>query len=151
MTTNITIESYKLHHKKTCLALFDLNCPQYFAINEYDDYASFLDEISEGYFVCFQDENLVGAFGLCQSNNSQWNINWILINPTFQGAGIGRVMMHKVMQLAVECKIENINIAASHLSAPFFTKYEAVKMEEITDGWGVGMHRINMKLAVNLQ
>ncbi|CCQ10838.1 hypothetical protein PALB_17120 [Pseudoalteromonas luteoviolacea B = ATCC 29581] len=39
-----------------------------------------------------------------------------------------------------------IDIAASHLSAPFFEKFGEKTIKEITDGWGLDMHRVDMEL-----
>jgi hypothetical protein len=37
-----------------------------------------------------------------------------------------------------------VKIAASHLSAPFFAKFGAVPLRTTDDGWGPGMHRVDM-------
>jgi hypothetical protein len=39
-----------------------------------------------------------------------------------------------------------IDIAASHLSAPFFTRFGAKEVRCTKDGWGAGMHRVDMLL-----
>jgi len=66
-----------------------------------------------------------------------------------QFLGIGSIFMNRAISLANNLAINHIKIAASHLSAPFFTKYGAVKVLEIKNGWGPDMHRIDMELMVN--
>jgi hypothetical protein len=43
----------------------------------------------------------------------------------------------------------SIRIAASHRSAPFFARFGAETVRETPDGWGPGMHRIDMELTVH--
>ena len=38
--------------REACLALFDANCPTFFAPNERADYAAFLDQCPPDYQVC---------------------------------------------------------------------------------------------------
>ena len=39
-----------------------------------------------------------------------------------------------------------VSIAASHKSAPFFARFGARIVETTPDGWGPGMHRVDMEL-----
>jgi hypothetical protein len=40
-----------------------------------------------------------------------------------------------------------LRISASHKSAPFFAKFGARERDRIPNGWGPGMHRVEMELA----
>jgi len=126
--------------------MFDENTPNFFASNERLDYLSFLDSLPTDYEVCLSEESIVGAFGLIGEESAYKNINWILISPSFQGLGIGSIVMNRVISIAHHKKLKFIKIAASHLFSPFFAKYGAECIVEIKDGWGVGMNRIDMKL-----
>ena len=55
-------------------------------------------------------------------------------------------MMNYAKKMAVDHNVNVIDIAASHLSAPFFAKFGAMIIKEIKDGWGLNMHRIDMEL-----
>ena len=74
-------------------------------------------------------------------------LNWILIYPTEHGRGIGSAMMRRALELANQQALGVISIAASHLSAPFFAKFGAIVIVETPNGWGPGMHRIDMTLS----
>ena len=74
------------------------------------------------------------------------HLNWILISPDTQGSGIGNEFMIRAIARAKFLGSEEIQIAASHLSAPFFAKYGALEVNYISDGWGLGMHRVDMRL-----
>ncbi|WP_242112849.1 hypothetical protein [Luteimonas aquatica] len=40
-----------------------------------------------------------------------------------------------------------LHISASHKSAPFFARFGALETARVPDGWGPGMHRVEMRLA----
>lgn len=48
----------------SCMALFDENCPDYFAPNERTDYQEYLQQQGEEYFVYEHDGHIISAFGL---------------------------------------------------------------------------------------
>ncbi|MGB1298170.1 MAG: GNAT family N-acetyltransferase, partial [Psychrobium sp.] len=89
--------------------------------------------------------------GLLKQDDDSYALNWILLSPSAQGIGLGRQIMAHVVQAASDKCISEISIAASHLSAPFFAKFGAKVIEEITDGWGEGMHRLDMILSIDTQ
>ena len=131
----------------SCLALFDLNSPAFFAPNERQDYFQFLEWVKHGYFLGMLDQAIVATYGLYfTADKTRAQLAWIIVSPHLQGSGIGSEMMHRVLSKArAECA-KVLEIKASHLSAPFFAKFGAVGDPLIPDGWGKGMHRIDMNL-----
>ncbi|NOH71263.1 GNAT family N-acetyltransferase [Vibrio pectenicida] len=149
MPNNVSFRAYSLHDKAACLTIFDTNCPDYFATNERQDYAEYLDSNPEGYEVCLLNGDIVGAFGLSGDTSDCQRLDWILISSNTQGMGIGHQFMLRAVHKAKRLECQQINIAASHLSAPFFARYGANEVSHILDGWGLGMHRVNMELLVD--
>lgn len=129
-----------------CLAIFDANTPGYFAPNERADYERFLDDTPEGYEVCELAGQVVAAFGLIDNGDDGTSLNWIMLDPQSQGAGIGSAIMERVMSLGKTSGLALIDIAASQKSAPFFARFGAIAEARTEDGWGPGMHRVDMKL-----
>jgi hypothetical protein len=146
MKAKITFRPYSVKDRKTCLDLFDANCPEYFASRERADYQRFLDAGSRGYELCLIDEMVAGAFGLIGNDASRRRLNWIMLNPRFHGVGAGRAIMERITFLATSEELEVVDIAASHKSAPFFAKFGAVTTSVTENGWGAGMHRFDMQL-----
>jgi len=128
-----------------CLRLFDANCPEYFAPGERDEYAAFLSAASPSYRVCVEGAQVIGAFGLLHAGPGEGRLNWILIDPGSQGTGLGSAMMADVKRAACADRMHTVHIAASHRSAPFFARFGASAEREARDGWGPGMHRIDMR------
>ena len=139
-------QKYSAESRTACLLIFDENCPEYFAPNERSDYESFLDEIPDGYELCISSEVVIAAYGLIGNDSTRRSLNWIMISPRVQGVGLGLIIMNRVIELAHLKHLSIINIAASHLSKRFFEKYGAEIVKEQSNGWGPGMHRIDMIL-----
>ena len=144
-TAQITFAPYARNSRGSCLALFDANCPDFFAPNERDEYSRFLDSNPPGYELCLIDANIVGAFGLAGDGDGKRRLNWILLNPMYQGVGAGRAMMERVSARAASEGVAVVEIAASHKSAAFFARFGAVSMKVTHDGWGPDMHRVDME------
>ena len=148
MPKNISFRHFSVEDRQACLAVFDTNCPKYFAPNERQDYADYLGGNPSGYEVCLIDGAIVGAYGLSGVPSDYLRINWILISAQNHGDGIGHQFMTRILQISKQQSAKQIKIAASHLSAPFFAKYGAIDVKTTVDGWGPDMHRVDMVLSV---
>jgi GNAT superfamily N-acetyltransferase len=146
MTSGVTFRPYSPADKQYCLDIFDHNCPQFFSPNERAAYEGFLDAEPDNYEVCCIGSTVVGACGLIGSDAESRNLNWVLLATPLQKAGIGSAMMRRAINAARTLRLKYIRIAASHKSAAFFARFGAVAIESLDDGWGPGMHRINMEL-----
>lgn len=145
----MTFRPFQPADTAACLALFDANCPASFAPNERDEYVVFLSNLPGPYEVCVIDDAVVGAAGLAPDGPGALAIRWIVIAREHQGRGLGRAVMQQLMDLAATRGIARVDIATSQHSAPFFAKFGAVRLSVIEDGWGPGMHRIDMVLRLN--
>lgn len=138
---------YHKEHFEMCLALFDANCPDFFAPNERTDYAEFLNQSPKGYLLVLQHGQVVGAFGLIHENiENRRRLNWIMIDPNQHGAGLGRSMMEHVITQSQALNVQFVDIAASHKSAAFFERFGAQSIQYTEHGWGPDMHRLDMEL-----
>ena len=106
----------------------------------------FLDTDIVGYELCSVENRVAGAFGLIGKDLRQSYLSWMLIHPQLQGLGIGSAIMRRVASLANVEGVNKVHIAASHISEPFFAKFGAIRVGIMANGWGPGMHRIDMEL-----
>lgn len=135
--------------RPACLALFDANCPAFFAPNERADYLAFLAEHAALYEVCLHETRVVGAFGVKIADDKQrGRLSWIMIDPAYHGAGLGSQMMARARNTARRHHLAAIDIAASQHSAAFFARFGAREVRTTKDGWGPGMHRVDMEWVV---
>lgn len=144
----ITFRSFRAADTTACLAIFDLNCPAFFAPEERAEYAAFLGGEPATYELCLSGSLILGAFGLTPGETGRARVNWILLDPTAKGSGVGAAMMRRAIGLACGVGATHIDIAASHISAPFFAKFGARTVSRQENGWGPGMHRHDMLLQV---
>jgi len=143
-------QPYTPSHRQACLALFDANCPEFFAPNEREDYEVFLSgPLAEDYEVCLRGGAVVAAYGLeGKQAAKRVEVRWILVDPAAQGEGLGRAMMERLSEKARARGVEVLEIGASHRSAPFFAHFGAIEVGRTADGWGPGMHRVDMELVL---
>jgi GNAT superfamily N-acetyltransferase len=135
--------------RAACLALFDQNCPDFFAPNERADYEAFLDVHSDGYRIGQCDGRIIAAFGVMRTAVAgRCRLSWIMVARDVQGGGVGRVIMADVLRHATALGAQWLDIAASHKSAAFFARFGARERSRTEDGWGLGMHRVDMELPV---
>ncbi len=143
----LIFENYDASYFADCLDLFDLNCPSYFAPNERNDYVSFLRSHPGCYKLGLSQGKLVAAFGVdIEDQFGRARITWIMVCPNSKGRGVGAKMMHYAKKILEGKNVDVIDIAASHLSEPFFSKFGAIRVGFQSDGWGKGIHRVDMEL-----
>jgi GNAT superfamily N-acetyltransferase len=137
---------YAPARRDACLGLFDANCPSFFAPNERDDYAAFLDGVGSAYTLCLEGDHVVAAFGVLEGQEpARARLNWIIVDPAAKGGGIGRAIMGETARRAQAAGRLTVDIAASHHSAPFFSRFGARQVTHTPDGWGPDMHRVDME------
>ena len=142
----VSIRRYDMSYRDRMLAIFDANTPAFFAANERMDFARYLDENAVRYEVCEQDGRIVAGFAVAPGTMGRAHLNWILVDPTAQGGGIGNAMMDAARQRARDQGAAILDIAASQHSAPFFLRHGAHALGRTDNGWGPDMHRIDMEL-----
>lgn len=142
-----TFRRYASADRDTCLRLFDAMCPKYFAPNERADYEAFMTDADGDYQVCLVEGQVTGAYGVLAEGPTGLALRWILIAPEHHGHGLGSAIMHRVVA-AVRARgpSARLYIGASHLSAPFFARFGARELLTTPNGWGPGMHRVDMEL-----
>lgn len=72
-------------------------------------------------FVAVMDDRAVGfmEFGF---DDGTGEIDCFYIEPQFQQQGVGQALFDKVLSIAQENNIYQINVNASHIAKPFFEK-----------------------------
>jgi len=140
---------YTSNDKNACLALFDANCPMYFAKNEREDYNDFLNSQPQRYTVALDKTSVIGAFGLSdEAEEKHVRVDWILLDPRSQGSGLGSTIMNKILSDSKANQANMIHISTSHKSFEFFERFGATILSETEHGWGRDMHRVDMVISL---
>ena len=137
---------YSASNFAACVELFDLNCPSFFAIEEREDYVKFLTANPGNYLLHYEQEVLVCCFGIGALSDPAPSLNWIMVHPDHQRSGYGHKMMTYFIDELTRHSKDAALIATSQYAKAFFSKYGAEQLSFEENGWGRGMHRIDMKM-----
>ncbi|MEX2964643.1 GNAT family N-acetyltransferase [Microbulbifer sp. TYP-18] len=138
---------YKSEYREICRSIFLKNVPDFFAENEESPFLEFLDSAPSIYRIVLLDQEVIGSFGVTEIMVGEaGRISWIMLDPAKQGVGAGRYMIDECLSIANDYKLGALKISASHLSEAFFKYFGASREGFVKDGWGKGMHRVDMLL-----
>ena len=142
----LQFKNYSMESFNDCIELFDLNCPEFFASIEKNDYIEFLNQTKEGYVTIHHDSILIGAYGVHKTSSESASQSWTLIHPKYQNQGIGRLIMERVFSYLESNQLDNLFLSTSQQTEAFFLKFGAIRINYIENGWDEGLHRIEMKI-----
>ena len=142
----LEFKDYSMESFNDCIELFDLNCPEFFASIEKNDYIEFLNQTKEGYVTIHHDSILIGAYGVHKTSSESASQSWTLIHPKYQNQGIGRLIMERVFSYLESNQLDNLFLSTSQQTEAFFMKFGAIRIDYIENGWDEGLHRIEMKI-----
>ena len=142
----LEFKDYSMESFNDCIELFDLNCPEFFASIEKNDYIEFLNQTKEGYVTIHHDSILIGAYGVHKTSSESASQSWTLIHPKYQNKGIGRLIMERVFLYLESNQLNNLFLSTSQQTEAFFLKFGAIRIDYIENGWDEGLHRIEMKI-----
>ena len=142
----LEFKDYSMESFNDCIELFDLNCPEFFAPIEKNDYIEFLNQTKEGYVTIHHDSILIGAYGVHKTSPESASQSWTLIHPKYQNQGIGRLIMERVFSYLESNQLGNLLLSTSQQTEAFFMKFGAIRIDYIENGWDEGLHRIEMKI-----
>ena len=137
---------YATTDRAECLRLFDENCPEFFAPNERENYIDFLTHDSKDYVVASSEDKILAAYGFHLLPENAAALHWILLSRSSQGQGLGSLIMSGVLSQMRDSNRSPLYISASHKSAPFFSRFGAIEISRQPDGWGSGLHRVEMRI-----
>ena len=142
----LEFKDYSMESFNNCIELFNLNCPEFFAPIEKNDYIEFLNQTKEGYVTIHHDSILIGAYGVHKTSSESASQSWTLIHPKYQNQGIGRLIMERVFSYLESNQLDNLFLSTSQQTEAFFLKFGAIRIDYIENGWDEGLHRIEMKI-----
>ncbi len=141
----LTYTTYQKRHRHQCMALFEQNCPHFFAVEERADYEQFLDSAPQNYWLVRQSDDCVACYGLT-IQGSDASINWIMVDPTAHRRGIGSAMIARAFSIFTDHGVTHLKLATSQHAVRFFARFGLTERSRTMNGWGLGMHRIDMEL-----
>lgn len=111
--------------KRDCKALYELEQQCFFGSSAWD-YNSILEILNYDtnvYFVCYEEEELVGYIGLMVAAD-EGNITNVAVYPSKRRRGIADALIEKVIEVAKEKNVSQIFLEVRKTNAPAISLYE---------------------------
>ena len=133
------------------MKLIRMNIPEYFHASEEADFASYLMNEIEDYFVYQMGQHIVGCGGLNYKRPNEGIISWDMIHPQHHGKGIGKALVeHRLNHLRKQEMIRTVTVRTSQLAFRFYEKF-GFKLHGVQkDGWAPGFDIYNMSMPLTL-
>jgi len=140
------IISYEPKYKEQVLALFDANCPFYFAAEERNDFDYYLDHQLELYFVVLENETVLGCGGINFENETAI-ISWDMIDPNHHKKGIGSLLLqHRINTIKSLDGMTKIVVRTSQHTDGFYEKNGFTLLEVKKNYWAFGFDLYLMEM-----
>lgn len=147
---NIHIRNYLPSDKENVMAVFDSNCPAYFAPEERVLLENYLDHELEIYAVIESDDRIIGNGGVNTEITEEGRngiISWGMIHPDFHGMKIGSKLLEwRIEQLKQLPDLQKIIVRTSQLVAPFYAKHGFELKLQKKDFWAKGFDLYQMEI-----
>lgn len=142
------IRIYKPSDFDAVLQIFRLNTPAFFAADEEQDLAYYLQHEMEQYFVIEVDGRVVGSGGINFSDDeSIGKLSWDVLHPDFQKQGLGSKLVEYRLDVLDEYPhIEKIVVRTSQLACRFYEKHGFKTTDVQKDYWGEGLDLYVMEI-----
>jgi N-acetylglutamate synthase-like GNAT family acetyltransferase len=140
----VSVRRFTTEDRAACLALFDVNAPQHFGLNERPEFAAYLDAGPEHFQVVQEGAALLACGGIeTYPERGEAEFRWVMTAPAAQGRGLGRCLMQESADyLFGQTSIRRILVYTTPGSAGFFRKlgYPAKTLRTEVDYWTPGLH-----------
>lgn len=145
--------AYRSLDKGACIRIFESNAPRFILPHERTDFAEFLDGLPHtGYYLVLEDEagEIAACGGFSIRQEGEATLCWGMVDGKYQGLGIGGLL--RLLRLQLLCEIPNlkkVKLSTSQKDAPFFETYGFKILETAPNGYGPGLHKIDMELMID--
>lgn len=142
------ISEYNEIYKSDCLNIFDSNIPKYFSPEERALFENFLQVEAKinPYFVVELNNTIVGCGGY-EISGSEAGLTWGMVSSRCHNMQIGtELLRYRLKEIQVQPKLLMVNIDTSQHAEGFFKKFGFVITNTVKNGYGVGLHKIYMRL-----
>jgi ribosomal protein S18 acetylase RimI-like enzyme len=144
------IRPYNSEDETQVLALFNLNYPKFFAVEEKSDFIFYLHSERELYFVVEYQNEIVACGGINFINQDNVaRISWDIVSPHFQQKGFGKQLLEFRMRLIEENhnNIEKVVVRTSQHVYQFYEKSGFKLVNIVENYWAKDFHLYEMHLS----
>lgn len=150
----MNLRSYQAADYNGCLAVFDSNVPKFFAPHERAEFAAFLVNYTDPYFVVTDArEQIIGCGGYYVNQaRAAAGLTWGMIDSRLHRQGIGRfLLLARLQRIAQEPMVTSVFINTSQHSCGFFAKVGFVVESIVKNGFAEGLDEYKMVLQLTAE
>ncbi|MCC9044366.1 GNAT family N-acetyltransferase [Myroides sp. M-43] len=147
---HFTIRPYQSTDKQELLNILQLNVPTYFAQEEVNDLAEYLDNHLDLYFVALDNNKIIGAAGINRNVEAESAaLSWGFLSPNYHRKGAGSLLLkHRLNILSQDTRIKTIQVRTSQVVYKFFEQHNFRLIEVQKDYWAPGLDMYIMRYNV---
>ncbi len=141
------IRKYSLKDMPACMAIFNSNCPKYFALHELKSFENWLTN-AQNYYVIEENNQIIGCGGYdVNDKENKVALSWGMIHKDFHKKGFGRKSIEYRLELIKKLKKDfTIVLDTSQHTHKFYEKL-GFKVDKITKNhYGKGLDRYDMSM-----
>jgi len=147
------LRPYQPGDRAACLRLFDANTPRFFLPEERRDFEGWLDgeEGPAEYLVIEEGGQVVACGGLWFSPDPARpaGFAWGMVHPNRQRQGLGRTLALARLDRLRALGVPHAALDTSQHTAPFYARLGFREVKRTPDGYGPGLHRVDMVADLN--
>jgi GNAT superfamily N-acetyltransferase len=138
---NYHARDFVFSDRSACLAIFDGNCPPYFALEERVLFDDFLAAPPCPYVVLVDDLGVIVGCGGFDTNAGEGNASlcWGMVARELHGQGVGQILLELRLERIAQYGISEVLIETSQHTARFFQKSGFNTVAVTPDGFGPGV------------
>jgi ribosomal-protein-alanine N-acetyltransferase len=145
------IRPYVPTDKIDLLDLLNHHIPKYFAPCERQDFAAYLDNEREDYYVV-EDAGVVVAGGGINylREGREARISWDMVHPEYQGRGVGsELTLFRLNEIRQRPGIRTVTVRTSQMAYQFYEKFGFRLGRIEKDFWDEGYDLYEMRMNVD--
>jgi GNAT superfamily N-acetyltransferase len=144
------IVSYQPAFRAACIEIFESNMPKFFAPDEAELFAGWLDHHSgENYYVLESAGRILACGGIAvNAAETQTGLTWGMVHARHHGRGIGKLFtQHRINLLKLKYPFAVCSMETSQHTAVFYKKLGFSVSQIIPNGFGEGLDKYIMQLS----
>jgi predicted GNAT family N-acyltransferase len=144
-----TIRAYQPSDYEQVVALFDSNCPPYFAPEEKELFTNFLKINEQPYFVIVENEQLLAAGGYAYEHRAGRDVavfTWGMVSQSAHKQGLGKLLtQHRLACIEKDARGLPAILGTSQYTAAFYQKMGFTTYNIVPYGLSKGLDLVEME------
>lgn len=143
---------YLAADRDACLGLFDSNVPRFFAAEEREEFAGFLDTLAWPYSVIERNGRIVACGGhALEPDGETVSLCWGMVEQGLHRQGVGRILTEARLAAArAEPGATRVRLNTSQHTAGFYERFGFATQAVVADGHAPGIDSHEMLLMLQV-